>query len=120
MDLARHIQTFCTEQAFSHHFLGKRPGASDDMRVPPPTCPTYFLPSHVEVCEEPKVREAPLGRAVNECSKKSMNQVLTEGLGLALTTQLTQARVVRTVLYVPWCRGIQPSALVSSILEADV
>lgn len=76
----------------------------------PPTSPTYFLPSHVEVCEEPKVREAPLGRAVNECSKKSMSQVLTEGLGLALTTRLTPARVARTVLYVTWCHGIQPPA----------
>lgn len=124
MDLARHIQTFWTKQAFSHHFLEKRtrrgPGASDEMRVPPPTSPTYFLPSHVEVCEEPKVREVPLGRAVNECSKKSMSQVLTEGLGLALTTQLTQARVVRTVLYMTRCRGIQPPALMSSIPEADM
>ena len=42
-----------------------------------------------------------------------------EWAGLALTTQSTQARVVRTVFYMtPWS-GIQPSALVSNIPEAD-
>lgn len=55
------------------------PGASDHMPVPPPTSPIYFLPSHVEACEEQKGRETPLARAVSECSKKSMS-LLAEGL----------------------------------------
>lgn len=51
--------------------------ASDHMPVPPPMSPIF--PSHGEACEQ-EGREVPLGRAAG-VSKKSMSQVLTEGLG---------------------------------------
>lgn len=54
------------------------PPASDHMPVPPPTSPSYFLPSYAEACAEQKGTEAPLAKAVGERSKESMSQAPAE------------------------------------------
>lgn len=87
------------------------------MPVPPPTSPSYFLPSHVEACAAQKGMEAPLAKAVGECSKESMSQAPAEAGRMRWsgpTTQLNVSRVVGTVLWdsPKWnpatCSGEQP------------